>query len=97
MVERQNHPFPAVIDSAGVNKWGIENIVLGFSQHVEYVSSPCKQIAARLLLFITFGPLVNHGESISGEKLFRVHILYLLTKNITRAGLGLASITYQKT
>lgn len=68
-----------IVDSGGITEQGIVLLAVssvgGSSQYTEHVRSPCPQMAARLLLVIKFEPSVDHGESISADKLLlRVHI-----------------------
>lgn len=77
LVKRQNQYFHAMVNSDSGNEQGIvqeaENSVWDSSQYTEYMRSPCQQMATRHL-FIKFGPLVDHGESISADKfLLSVH------------------------
>lgn len=73
---KTNSGFPAVVGSDSVNKYRkprVQSQVLPV--YTEYVRSPCQQMAARVLLFVKFGPLVDHGKSISEDQfLVRVHI-----------------------
>lgn len=64
------------------NKQGIvqeaQSSVWGFSWRAENVRSPCQQMAARLLLLIKFGSLIDPGESISADKFLPgVHIKWI--------------------
>ena len=73
LVERQNQGFLAVVDSDGLFKQAGHSA--GSQEYTEYVKNPCQQIAARFLLFIKFGPLVDPGESTPADKLLlSVHI-----------------------
>ena len=78
--ERQNQGFPAVVDSDSINEWGTvwearvrPEVLPGLQRTLAPPDG--KWLLDSYYLFITCGPLVDHGESISAVKfLLRVHI-----------------------
>lgn len=78
-VKRRNQELLQIVDSDSITEQNIVQEAVSSvwcsSHYTEYVRSPCQQMATILLLFITFKPSVDYGESVLADKFhLKIHI-----------------------